>query len=207
MGAGRTMSQELIACHDCDLLQTVVEPPVGGTGRCGRCGGTLYQNKRDSVDRTLALVLASLVLFLVANTFPFLAFDMSGNVTQTTLSTGVQKLWEQDMGLMAGLVLVTAILAPLTHISLLLYLLVPIKLDRTPWQLARVFRLLRRVEPWSMMEVFLIGILVSLVKLADMAEIIPGLAIWSFGLLILFLSGAVASLDPRVIWSRAEVRQ
>ncbi len=83
-------------------------------------------------------------------------------------------------------------------------MLLPLKLGRVPWQLARVFRLLRHIEPWSMMEIFLIGILVSLVKLADMANIIPGLALWSFGVLILVLAAANAALDPRIVWDRVE---
>jgi paraquat-inducible protein A len=144
------------------------------------------------------------VLFVIANVFPFMAFEMQGDVTQTTLATGVDQLWDKGWYALAGLVFVTAIGAPFLQISLLLYVLVPLKLGRLPYDLARVFRLLRHIEPWSMMEIFLIGILVSLVKLADMANIIPGLALWSFGALIIVLAGANAALDPRLIWDRVE---
>ncbi len=192
----------LLACHDCDLLNREVEVPEGGALRCARCGSVLYRHKRDSLDRTLALTLAALVLFVVANLFPFLAFEMSGNLTQTTLITGIDKLWDQGWYLMSGLVFLTAIGAPALQISLILYLLVPLKLGRTPWEMARVFRFLNHIQPWSMMEIFLIGILVSLVKLAGMANIVPGLAVWSFGVLILVMAGAVAALDPRIVWDR-----
>lgn len=195
----------LVACHDCDLVHRVVVVPEGGVAKCQRCGSVLYRTKRNSLDRTLALAIAGMVLFVVANTFPFLAFQMKGNVTQTTLATGVRELWKQDYASLAALVTLTAIASPLAQLSLLLYVLVPIKLDRNPWQLARVFRWLRHVQPWSMMEVFMVGILVSLVKLADMATIVPGLALWSFAILIVVLAGATASLDPRIVWARVEI--
>jgi paraquat-inducible protein A len=194
-----------IACHDCDLLQQSVDLPEGGVARCPRCGGVLYREKRDSLDRTLALAIAGLLLYVVANTFPFLSFEMQGNVTQTTLASGVWELYASGRPLIAGLVFVTAIGAPLLQIGLLLYVLLPLKLERRPWQLPRAFRLLNHVHPWSMMEIFLLGVLVSLVKLASMANMVPGLALWSFALLILVLAGAVASLDPRVVWRHVEI--
>jgi paraquat-inducible protein A len=70
--------------------------------------------------------------------------------------------------------------------------------------MARTLRLLRRIQPWSMMEVFLVGILVAVTKLVDMAEVIPGLALWAFALLILVLAGATASFDPEALWERLE---
>jgi len=199
------VSTELIACHECDLLHGTVELPPGGVARCSRCGGVLYSEKRNSLDRTLALTLAGLVLYVVANVFPFLSFAMQGNVTVTTLATGVEQLYDQESFGVAALVLFTAILAPAIQLILMLYVLVPIRLGRRPPRLAQAFRLLRRVQPWSMMEIFMLGILVSLVKLAAMAEVVPGLALYSFAMLIVVLAGAVASLDPRIVWRRVEI--
>ena len=116
----------LLACHDCDLLNREVEVPEGGALRCARCGSVLYRHKRDSLDRTLALTLAALVLFVVANVFPFLAFDMGGNITQTTLITGVDQLWAQGWYLISALVFLTATGAPALQISLILDLPVPL---------------------------------------------------------------------------------
>jgi paraquat-inducible protein A len=76
-----------------------------------------------------------------------------------------------------------------------------------PWQMPHAFRLLRRVMPWSMMEVFMIGILVAVTKLAGMAEVVPGLAIWAFALLMVVLAGAMASFDPEAVWERLEARR
>jgi paraquat-inducible protein A len=197
--------EELVACHDCDLIHRIDPGEEGTSGRCTRCGSLLFSTKRNSIERSLALTIAAAVLLIVANSFPFLSFDMQGRVTQTTLMTGVRELLREDMRSLAGLVLLTAVLAPAAQLSLLLYMLVPLHLGHVPWRLAAVFRFLRRVQPWSMMEVFLIGILVALVKLSELAEIVPGLAIWCFGALILVLAAATVSLDPRAIWRRIPV--
>jgi paraquat-inducible protein A len=193
-----------IACHDCDLVYRRPEVPPGGSASCRRCGGVLARRKRDSLDRTLALALAGLVLFIVANAFPFLSFRMRGQVTETTLMTGIRGLWEQGMVELSLLVLLTTVLAPLLHLLCLLYLLGPLKLRTRPPAMALVFRFLRRIQVWSMMEVFMLGILVAVVKLADMAEIVPGLALWSFALLILVLAAAAAAFDRDVVWEEAE---
>lgn len=198
------MAPRWMACPDCDLLFRLGPIPEDAAARCGRCGGLLRRRRRRTIERTLALVLGAMVLFAVANAFPFLTFDLQGQETQTTLVTGVVDLWHQDKPELAALVFLTIFLAPLFQIALLLYLLVPLHWNRVPWQMAGAFRLLRRVEPWSMMEVFMIGILVAIVKLLDMATIEPGLALWAFILLFLLLSGAVASLDPQALWERAE---
>jgi paraquat-inducible protein A len=91
---------------------------------------------------------------------------------------------------------------PLVQLLLLVYVLLPLKFNRIPWKLATVFRFQQSLGPWGMMEVFMLGILVSVVKLAGMADIVPGLALWSFALLIFVLAGAAAALDPEIIWEQ-----
>jgi paraquat-inducible protein A len=197
-------STSLVGCQSCDLLQRLGEIPEGATALCRRCGGVLRRKRRNSIERTLALTLAASVLFVVANSFPFLAFDMRGQITQTTLLTGVFDLYEQGVWQIAALVGLTAVAAPLAQLALLLYVLLPVHLGRIPWRMAAAFRLLRHVQPWSMMEVFLVGILVAVTKLVDMATVVPGLALWAFALLIVVLAGASASLDPEAVWQRLE---
>lgn len=195
---------QLIACHACDLLQYAVPLPPGTLAKCRRCEEVLYRDRGESVDRTLALVLAGVILFVVANAFPFLAFRMQGQVVQTTLLSGVRDLHAQGMTPLAALVLLTSVLAPAAELSALLYVLLPLRLGMRPRGGAHVFRLVRRIQTWSMMEVFMLGVLVSLVKLADMAEIVPGIALWSFALLIAVLATATVSLDARVVWRKLE---
>ena len=194
----------LIACHECDLIHRVKPLPKKGVANCIRCGSVLYRHKPNSIDRTLALSLAGLVLFVLANSFPFLALKMGAQVHQTNLISGIMVLYTQGMQALAILVLLTTILAPLAQLLGMLYVLLPLRHDRVPPKFAPIFRFLRSLETWSMMEVFMLGILVSVVKLAKMAQIVPGVAIFSFFGLIVVLTAATVSLDPHEIWHRWE---
>ncbi len=199
-------SAQLIACHDCDLLHRYRPLSEGDEAKCHRCGSVLYRNKAKSLEKTFALSLAALILYVVANTFPFLAIRLEGQITHTTLITGVIELYDQDMLALSALVFLTSILAPGLQVLGLLYVLLPLRLKRSGPLLAQVFRWVRSLEPWSMMEVFMLGILVSVVKLSAMAEIVPGIAVWSFGALIMVLAWAAATLDPKKVWDELECR-
>ena len=174
--------------------------PDGGAAVCARCGGTLFRRRSQTVEYTLALVSASAILFVVANAYPILSFEMSGQVTQTTLFSGSVALWNQSRYAVAVLVLGTTIVAPALEIGLLLYVLAPLQLHRPAPGAVVAFRWVERCRPWSMMEVFLIGILVAGVKLADLADIVPGIALFAFGLLIPLLAGASTFLDAEIVW-------
>ncbi|MES0349540.1 MAG: paraquat-inducible protein A [Desulfobacteria bacterium] len=194
----------IIACHECDLLHHTRSLPDGGVAQCIRCGAVLYRRKRDSLDRTLSLTIAGLILFVVANTYPFLALKSGGIVHQTTLITGTKELYAQGMEVVALLVLFTSILAPLVHLVGMLYVLLPLKFNLLPRNLPRVFRLVQRLQPWGMLEVFMLGILVSVVKLAKMAKIVPGIALYAFLVLIFVMAASSASLDPHIVWKRCD---
>jgi paraquat-inducible protein A len=164
----------------------------------------LHRGVDNSIDRTLALTFAGLILFIVANSFPFLAFKMQGQETHTTLISGVIGLYDEGKWEIALLVLLTTIVVPLMQLLIQLYVYLPLRFNRTPLFMATVFRFAGSLQPWSMMEVFLIGIIVALVKLLGMAQIVPGLALWSFALLIVTLAAAAANMDSRVVWDRVE---
>ena len=193
----------LTLCHECDLLQRNPPLPEGGSAHCVRCGHLLHKHRPDSINRTLALTMAGLVLFVLANSYPFLSFDMQGQVTQTTLFTGVKQLTEQGKAEVAAVVLFTSILAPGLQLLLLLIVLLPLKLGgRLSPGFPTLFRWFKTLAPWGMMDVFMIGILVSVVKLTDMATIVPGTSLFAFVLLIFVLAAAQAALDPDVVWER-----
>jgi paraquat-inducible protein A len=200
-------TENLIACHECDLLHRIPVQQGSGVARCRRCNAQLHRSVLNSLDRTLALTFAGMILFIVANSFPFLAFKLQGQETQTTLISGVKELYDQGMWEISILVLLTTIIVPFLQLLFSLYVLLPLKFNRIPWKMASIFRITNELQPWSMMEVFLIGILVSVVKLVGMAQIIPGLALWSFALLIVILAAASVNLDPQIVWKRVEYRQ
>ena len=192
----------LIACHDCDLIQRLPHISEAGTIQCIRCGAVLHQKIRNSIERTLSLTLAGLVLFGLANAFPFLAFKVGAQVRQTTLLTGIQELYAQGLPELSVIVLLTTVLVPLAQMICMLYILLPLKFRRIPLKLPQVFRFIRHLQPWNMMEVFMLGILVSVVKLAKMAQIVPGVALFSFLALIFVMAAMTASLDSHLIWEK-----
>ncbi|MDN0082613.1 paraquat-inducible protein A [Crenobacter sp. SG2305] len=198
---------ELIACHECDLLQRAVPIPAGGTLRCRRCNAELYRSHPNSLERALALSLASFVLFIVSNVFPIVGLSVSGTHVNTTLFGSVRVLYLDGMWPIAGLVFATTILMPALQIGAMLWMLLPLRLHRVPWQAAQVFRVFHLAKPWGMTEVLILGLLVALVKLAHIASIVPGEALWSFGLLMLVLAAASAAFDERVLWSRISAVQ
>jgi len=194
----------LIACHECDLLHQRRPLPRGGTARCIRCGAKLYSRKHDSLNRVLALTFAGLVLFIVANVYPLLTFRLEAQIQETTLISGVISLYDQGMWIVAAVVFLTSILVPLLQLTGMLYVILPLRLNQRPWALPFFFRIVRSFKPWGMMEVFMVGILVSFVKLAKMATLIPGIALYAFLVLIFVLAASAASLDPHIVWERSE---
>ena len=194
----------LIACHDCDLLQQRIELPTKSKAQCGRCGAVLYRDIPNSIDRTIALSIAGLVLFICANLFPFLAFEVSGRSVQATLLSGAIALNNQGMWEVATLVVITCVAAPLFQLLLMLYLFIPLKFNQLPYATAKAFRWLREIQSWNMIEVFMVGVLVALVKLTKMAIIVPGLALWSFMGLIIVLTAAAAAIDPELVWNKVD---
>jgi paraquat-inducible protein A len=194
----------LHACHDCDLLQREVPLALGGTARCPRCGAVLYRRKVNGLDRTLAYSMGAAVLFVIANCFPIVGLEAAGHHSSTTLFGTVRQLYDGDMTSVAGLVFTTTILMPALEIAALLYLLLPLKLGRVPSGLPAVFRLVHAVRPWGMVEVFMLGTLVALTKLAHLASVVPGIALFSFGGLMFLVAAAAASFDTHALWERVE---
>lgn len=198
--------KSLLACHECDLLQRLPPVPEGRVALCSRCGAVLLRPKRNSLDRTLALNLTGILLYAVAVSFPFLALKTQGFVREAALLTGMKVLYQQGMSGLALVVILTCILFPLIEMLSLLYILLPLKFGRKLPGAVVLFHSVQVLKPWGMMEVFMLGILVSMVKLAKMATIIPGTALWAFVLLIFVLAGSAASLDSHLVWEKLDRR-
>jgi paraquat-inducible protein A len=194
----------VIACHECDLLQREVQLPRGGTAYCRRCGGILYRDSPDSLDRTLAFSLAAAILFLLANTFPIIGIELQGNRSAVNLFGAVYSIWNQEMKLISLLVLVTTILVPAFELAMMIYLLLPLKFQEMPPGTALILRILQSMKPWGMVEIFMLGVLVALVKLSHDFIIIPGVALWSFGGLTLMLAAVASSFNARDLWGNLE---
>ncbi|MCX4144298.1 MULTISPECIES: paraquat-inducible protein A [Paraburkholderia] len=192
----------LVACHECDLLQRESAVPPDGTLRCCRCHAELYRAHPDSTDRALAFTLTCVVLFFISNLYPIVGLAVNGDLVETTLLGAVRVLYKDGMWPIAGLVLATTFLMPLMQMTAMAYLLVPLQLNRRPYHADFVFRLMHLAQPWGMTEVLILGMLVALVKLAHIASVVPGVALWSFGALMLLLAAAGSAFDPHALWRR-----
>ena len=198
------MTQTLIACHECDLIHRVQPLPENSKARCRRCGALLYAHFPKTIDWSLALAITGLVLLVIANIYPFLSLESQGTILETTLITGTIILSGQSMAGVAILVLLTSMLIPCILLGALVYVLWPMKLGHRLPANRRAFRLVLALRPWSMTEIFLLGILVSVVKLAKMATIIPGTALFSFLGLVLVLAAVNTFLAPQTIWEKMD---
>ncbi|MBK4736884.1 paraquat-inducible protein A [Noviherbaspirillum pedocola] len=194
----------LIACRDCDLLQQEVRLARHADAHCVRCGARLYRGTRTGLTTMLSLMAGCAVLMVVANLFPIALIEVQGAWSQTTLAGASLALWQNGRPLVAIAVGATTIALPALEVALLLYLLIPLRLKRVPPGLPMAFRLVLLVHPWSMMEIFLLGVLVTLVKLGDLATVVPGASLWAFCGLIVLFTMAASSFSVRDFWRWAD---
>ena len=133
---------------------------------------------------------------LIGNFFPIVGLNIQGQHVETTVFGAAHQLWHEDMPIVAMLLITTTVLVPLIELCVLIWLLLPLRAGRRPLGFVRLFRTFLLAHPWAMVEVFILGVLVALVKLSHMADVLPGPAIWCFGLLMLVLTALSATLNP-----------
>jgi len=150
----------------------------------------------------LALGFTALILFVLSNSFPLLDFGLQGHRDATFLLAGIRELHTQGSPVLAAVVAFTTLIAPLLHIGLLIYLFLPLALRRRPPGMVPALRMVQAILPWSMLEIFLLGVLVAAVKLAEQATIVAGPAAWSLGLLVIVLAAAATQIHPHRLWER-----
>lgn len=191
----------LIACPDCDLLLRGGEAaPVGAVVRCPRCGAELFRVRAEGFDKAFALILTALILLLIANAFPIVGLNLQGHRIEATLLGAAHRLWAAEMPILALLVGLTTVFIPAAELLAMLWLVYPLRGGRRPPGFAWIMRGLHMTHPWGMVEVFLLGVLVSLVKLAHLAEVLPSIGIWAYGALMLLFTALGASFDSRKLW-------
>ncbi|NOQ63274.1 MAG: PqiA/YebS family transporter subunit [Methyloprofundus sp.] len=198
----------IISCHDCGLLQQISHMPEDGDVKCCRCDSTLRRRQKvdpfKSIGHTLALVITALILWVIANVYPILQIEAEGHALSTTLFGCVSYLLDAKMFFLAGLVFLTSIGAPLIQLTGMLYIFLPLHFHRTPPYATTVYRLVHLVRDWSMLEVVMLGILVSVVKISALATVIPGIALVAFSLLILFIAAILSSINTEMIWEQVD---
>jgi paraquat-inducible protein A len=192
----------IIACETCGFVQRIESPPAGAVVECCRCGSAIHKYKPNSLERTAAFSLAAMLLYVPANIYPILRMDFHGIFTESTVWDGCARLFEDGQWMVAIIVFMASIVIPLLKLFGLLFLVISTKfnLDFARRERTRIYVAIEAIGPWAMLDVFLLAILVSLVKLGRIATVLPGPGIVAFASVVVLTILASASFDPRLIW-------
>ena len=201
---GSPASSLYIACPDCDGLYTAPEVPEGERVVCPRCQAHLLTRRADFVSRAAALVLGAAVFFILANVFAFITMKADYRESDMLLAGSVTGLQKQGFLLLGSMVGMFMMVAPALVIGTLLYLLLPLRHGLRPRGALHICRALHEARRWNMMEVYLLGVLVSLLKLEKLATLTLGASFWAFVGLVLCLASALAIIDPQELWKKLE---
>jgi paraquat-inducible protein A len=197
---------ESVACPDCDLLQQIPTLGPGGRAACPRCHRVLVRRPTGSPDLPLALTVATLITLLVANILPLMELHVVGRFASTTIAGGAYEMWLQGQRLTAVLVLFCAVIAPAFYIVFMLVLLIAARRPRLPQWAGEMLRWVGHLQVWSMLEVVMLGILVALTKIAELATVEPGVGMYAFGACILLIPAIMTNVDKHELWQRVEWR-
>ncbi len=197
-----TADKEMVACHECDTLHRIVELAPGATARCQVCKATLARNPKGGLDYTIALHITALALLLLAHVCPFLTLELGGRREVTTIFGASEALYNAGKGELAVAVYLTSILAPALMVCSSLYVLLAIRF-RKPFPAVRLLlSWTGQLEPWVMLDVFMLGVLVAFVKLGDMATMHVGESLYAFVCLVVVLAATTSSFDAHLLWHK-----
>ena len=193
-----------IACPSCDLLFDVTDLPDGATANCSRCGNFLTTNKSDAFERVTSACIAALVMLAVACAFPFMQFSRAGLENTMTLPQTVMELWNNNMPWLAIIVASFILIIPAVVTICMLVLSITLTRNHSPSWLRQLGSTVFHLQNWSMVEVFFVGVLVSLVKIAKMATIVLGTSFWAYAAFTVLFTLAVTNLDKFQSWQKIE---
>lgn len=194
---------KLYACPDCDLLQSL--PPLRRRGKvlCFRCGRVLTVHRPEGNQRALPLAVGAAIAFVMANLFPLLGLSAAGQEVDTTIIGSALAMWHEGHELTAALVGLCAVVAPGAYIACTAAVLIAARRDSPapPW-VGELLHWAKLAKEWSMAEVMMLGILVALIKISDLATVVVGIGMFAAGALILLLTALTTQFNPEEIWPR-----
>jgi paraquat-inducible protein A len=189
-------------CRSCDLLQRIPPLAAGGKARCVRCAQTLAVRPADPLDAPLALTIAAAIALAIAYLSPLMSLTVAGREATTTLPGGALAMWHAGNPLTALVVAFCAVVAPACYVALLLVVLLAVRRPPAPAWVGDAMRMADRLRPWSMNEVLMLGILVALTKIAQLASVFPGPGLYAMLAVVLLLPAIMSTFDAREVWSR-----
>jgi len=193
---------DVLCCKTCGLVQAVDALPPGRRAECARCGATVYEGPRGSLHLTGAFALAALILYIPANIYPIRGMHIYGNYHENTVWEGVTSLARHNQWFVALIVFLASMVIPVFKLSGLLFLVVStwLQVGRRLRTRTRIYKFIDVIGPWAMLDVFLLAVLVSLVKLGDIATVTPGPGLIAFTCMVVLNMLATESFDPKRIW-------
>ena len=197
--AGLPLDQ-LVACHECDLLMRKPILKTDEKAQCPRCGYELYAHRHNVVNRSLALVLTALLLFVPANFLPIMQLHLLGQTSDDTVWSGVLGLFNTDMQGVSIVVFLCSMAIPLLKLLCQLFVLLTIRFNVGRSYGLLLYRIYHHLKDWGMLEVYLMGVLVAIVKLADMAALTVGLGLACFIGLLLVQVWLEVVMSPHQVW-------
>jgi len=195
---------ETIACPDCDLLQELPELPPGAKARCPRCAYTVATRMAQPIDLPLALTVTAAILLIIANTAPLMSLSAVGRYASTTIVGGAHEMWLQGEAITAMIVAFCAVIAPAGYILFMLTVLLAVRRPPAPQWVGEMMRGAEFMRPWSMHEVMMLGILVALIKIAELATVNADVGMYAVGALVILFPAIMATFDEDEIWQRIE---
>jgi paraquat-inducible protein A len=196
----------LVSCHTCSLVSRA----AADEGLCPRCGSHVHFRKPGSIGHCWAFLIAAVILYIPANTLPMMLTSSLFGSSDDTIISGVLFLWEDGSWYLALIVFVASILVPLGKMLALLVLLLSVQLpgiqltpDRRK-RLARTYRVIESIGRWSMLDIYVVALLATVVQLTALASVHAGPAALAFGAVVVLTMLATESFDPRLIWDAVE---
>ncbi len=194
---GSAASRGLALCETCGRIAPVSE------GRCSRCHSKLHLRQPNSLQRTWALTIAAFLLYFPANLLPVLKLESFSGDSQNTIISGVIQFWQQGDYPVAIIIFVASVMIPVLKIISIIFLCLAARSGSRPRGMSRLYRLTEFVGRWSMVDIFVVAILVAVVQLGSTISIHPGAGALSFAAVVVLTMFAAMSFDPRLIWDAA----
>lgn len=204
----RSADLSLLPCHSCGLVCRK-QPHTEKRLYCPRCGSRLHHRKPKSQSRTLAYLIAAIILYIPANVMPIMYTQKLSSVQSHTILGGVVQLWNGGAMDLAIIVFTASILVPVTKLVVLSYLLFTIRRGSAQNHLrnTRLYRAVERIGRWSMLDLYVVTLLTSLVSFHTLANIRAGFGIFAFAAVVVLTMLASMSFDPRLIWDRNKTNE
>jgi len=197
--------QHLLACELCALVCV----PAHEHPHCPRCGSALHERKPDSVNRTWALLIASVVLYVPANYYPVLTVVQLGSGQPSTILGGVEELLQARMYPLAALVFFASIAVPMLKMLGLAFMLISVQMGSGQWlrDRTKIFFIIHAIGRWSMIDIFMESLLGALVRFGAVVTIEPGIGAVAFCAVVILTMFAAETFDPRLMWDAAARKQ